>query len=100
LWYSLASCDRFVNRPNPHDSGISPHLALRRTATSRVRIKSYDFLDPASVSALLLLASAAAQQPPLIDRELFFGDPEISGAQISPDGNQAQNQFSGHMAPQ
>ncbi|MDP8980885.1 MAG: prolyl oligopeptidase family serine peptidase [Acidobacteriota bacterium] len=27
-----------------------------------------------------------AQQPPLLDRELFFGDPEISGAQISPDG--------------
>jgi dipeptidyl aminopeptidase/acylaminoacyl peptidase len=25
-------------------------------------------------------------QPPVIDRELFFGDPEISGAQISPDG--------------
>ena len=25
-------------------------------------------------------------QPPIIDRELFFGDPEISGAQISPDG--------------
>lgn len=24
--------------------------------------------------------------PPLIDRELLFGDPEISGAQISPDG--------------
>jgi dipeptidyl aminopeptidase/acylaminoacyl peptidase len=24
--------------------------------------------------------------PPLIDRELFFGDPEISGAQLSPDG--------------
>ena len=24
--------------------------------------------------------------PPIIDRELFFGDPEISGAQISPDG--------------
>jgi dipeptidyl aminopeptidase/acylaminoacyl peptidase len=34
-----------------------------------------------------LLASALiAQQPPVIDRELFFGDPEISGAQISPDG--------------
>ena len=31
--------------------------------------------------------SASGQtQPPLIDRELFFGDPEISGAQISPDG--------------
>jgi dipeptidyl aminopeptidase/acylaminoacyl peptidase len=24
--------------------------------------------------------------PPIIDRELFFGDPDISGAQISPDG--------------
>jgi dipeptidyl aminopeptidase/acylaminoacyl peptidase len=24
--------------------------------------------------------------PPIIDRELFFGDPEIAGAQISPDG--------------
>jgi hypothetical protein len=28
----------------------------------------------------------AAQQPPIIDRELFFGNPEISGAQLSPDG--------------
>jgi dipeptidyl aminopeptidase/acylaminoacyl peptidase len=27
-----------------------------------------------------------AQQPPLIDRELFFGNPEYAGAQISPDG--------------
>lgn len=26
------------------------------------------------------------QLPPLLDRELFFGDPEISGAQLSPDG--------------
>src|SRR5258705_8999695 len=33
-----------------------------------------------------LTAQAWAQQPPLIDRELFFGDPEIAGAQISPDG--------------
>ncbi|HUE80486.1 MAG TPA: S9 family peptidase [Pyrinomonadaceae bacterium] len=36
------------------------------------------------------LGSLQAQEagpPPLIDRELFFGDPEISGAQISPDGN-------------
>jgi dipeptidyl aminopeptidase/acylaminoacyl peptidase len=26
------------------------------------------------------------QLPPVIDRELFFGDPEISGAQLSPNG--------------
>src|SRR5579871_5180729 len=38
------------------------------------------------IISLLLLAPAFAQQAPLIDRELFFGDPEISGAQISPDG--------------
>jgi hypothetical protein len=25
-------------------------------------------------------------QPPIIDRELVFADPEISGAHISPDG--------------
>ena len=40
-------------------------------------------------SILLIVALAApvwAQSPPLIDRELFFGDPEIAGAQISPDG--------------
>jgi dipeptidyl aminopeptidase/acylaminoacyl peptidase len=40
--------------------------------------------------ALLALAalslSLSAELPPLIDRELFFGDPEITGAQISPDG--------------
>ena len=47
-------------------------------------------------AGLLLFASLAVTavsisaqpkgQPPIIDRELFFGDPEISGAQISPDG--------------
>lgn len=34
----------------------------------------------------LMLGSLYSQQPPIIDRELFFGDPEISGAQLSPDG--------------
>ncbi len=41
------------------------------------------------LSVLLIVTLAApvwAQSPPLIDRELFFGDPEIAGAQISPDG--------------
>jgi dipeptidyl aminopeptidase/acylaminoacyl peptidase len=39
-----------------------------------------------SLTGILFLAPAAAQQPLLIDRELFFGDPEIAAAQISPDG--------------
>jgi len=41
------------------------------------------------LTVLMILALAAPvcpQSPPLIDRELFFGDPEIAGAQISPDG--------------
>ncbi|MCC2547786.1 S9 family peptidase [Hymenobacter sp. BT175] len=39
------------------------------------------------LAAPLALAQAPkAAQPPLIDRELLFGDPEISGAQLSPDG--------------
>jgi dipeptidyl aminopeptidase/acylaminoacyl peptidase len=31
-------------------------------------------------------AAQTGDAPPLIDRELFFGDPEISAAQLSPDG--------------
>ena len=41
------------------------------------------------VLLLLVLASrlpAVAQLPPLIDRELFFREPDVSGSQISPDG--------------
>ncbi len=32
------------------------------------------------------VAEANAQMPPLIDREVFFDNPEYAGAQISPDG--------------
>lgn len=42
-----------------------------------------------SLAALVLTLSshpAAAQLPQLIDREIFFGNPEYAGAQISPDG--------------
>ena len=38
----------------------------------------------------VLLKSQAQEKhaglPPIIDRDLFFGEPEIAGAQISPDG--------------
>jgi len=40
----------------------------------------------AMLAAPLAARAQPNTQPPLIDRELFFGDPEISGAQISPDG--------------
>lgn len=38
------------------------------------------------IFVLTTYLTISAQQPALIDRELFFGNPEISGAQISPDG--------------
>ena len=41
------------------------------------------------LSAALAFATTAAAQnglPPIIDREIFFGNPEIASAQISPDG--------------
>ena len=39
-----------------------------------------------SASAPLTIAAQTGKPAPLLDRELFFGNPEISGAQISPDG--------------
>jgi dipeptidyl aminopeptidase/acylaminoacyl peptidase len=51
-----------------------------RSSLSRVRFLVLS-------AALVCAASGAfAQQPPLLDRELFFGNPEIAGAQLSPDG--------------
>ena len=65
---------------------------MRSTVSSQPSFRFFKSIAAAFFAALLLAMSpigAAAQpkgQPPLIDRELFFGDPEISGAQISPDG--------------
>ncbi len=40
----------------------------------------------AAASIVNAQPAPAAGQPPIVDRELYFGDPEISGAQLSPDG--------------
>ena len=39
-----------------------------------------------AITMMTLAFSASAQQPPLLDRDLFFGNPQISGGQLSPDG--------------
>lgn len=39
-----------------------------------------------SLAIFLCVSGTVAQLPPLIDREIFFGNPEYAGAQISPDG--------------
>lgn len=41
------------------------------------------------IAMVVMSGAASAQssgQPPIIDRALFFGDPEISGSRLSPDG--------------
>jgi dipeptidyl aminopeptidase/acylaminoacyl peptidase len=47
--------------------------------------KTYSLLAIAVLTAAMGVVSFA-QMPPLIDREVFFGNPEYAGAQISPDG--------------
>ena len=39
-----------------------------------------------SLSLMFAASSLLAQEAPLIDREIFFGNPEIAGGQLSPDG--------------
>jgi len=54
-------------------AALLPIVALAQTAAAPARTA------PAK-------ASPSAGLPPLLDRELFFGNPEIAAAQISPDG--------------
>ncbi|HUR99007.1 MAG TPA: S9 family peptidase [Pyrinomonadaceae bacterium] len=49
-------------------------------------MKNLKLTLPVLFAIFLLSIAALAQQPPLIDREIFFGNPEYAGAQISPDG--------------
>ena len=40
-----------------------------------------------SIALLFSLCAISNSQTPIIDRELFFGNPEIAAGQLSPDGN-------------
>ena len=60
-------------------------IPTRPTLISRLTFTLILLAGAMLVGPLAALAQTTTQ-PPLIDRELFFGDPEISGAQMSPDG--------------
>jgi dipeptidyl aminopeptidase/acylaminoacyl peptidase len=53
---------------------------------SGVAALALPLLASMSISAQTASGTVPAGLPPLIDRELFFGNPEITGAQLSPDG--------------
>jgi dipeptidyl aminopeptidase/acylaminoacyl peptidase len=65
---------------------------MKFTTLSHVRSRFLLIVVAISSATFTMVLSAVranaqpSSQPPLIDREEFFGDPEISGAQISPDG--------------
>ena len=63
---------------------------MKLTNLSRSRVTSLLFAGLCAVLTIAVAPTGSRAQtgnlPPVIDRELFFGDPEIAGAQISPDG--------------
>src|SRR5467141_1427306 len=64
---------------------------MRSEFSTRFPFRLTPFVGAAFFLALTLVSApvqtlAQTGSTPIIDRELFFGDPEISGAQISPDG--------------
>ena len=71
-------------------------FAYHATITSSERHMRFSVINRTAIlrslaTAIVFTAPIAAvaqngKQPPIIERELFFGNPEISGAQISPDG--------------
>lgn len=50
-------------------------------------IPMYRLLHLTLILLITVPMSVAQDPPPLLDRELFFGNPEYSGAQLSPDGS-------------
>src|SRR5512143_2231699 len=63
----------------------APRPFLRRLSLTVTLALSAAILAPSAPAAPKAPAAKAAV-PPLLDRELFFGNPEIAGAQLSPDG--------------
>ena len=51
-----------------------------------------------SILFVLVSGTLLAQLPPIIDREIFFGDPEISGAQLAQGYAGAQSRLSVYAA--
>ncbi|MGH8470981.1 MAG: hypothetical protein ACREVJ_00625, partial [Gammaproteobacteria bacterium] len=65
--------------------------SVRQSVSENARLCSALLLAAVCMPiTIIILAMPVGGQsmipPPIIDRELFFGDPEIVGAPISPDG--------------
>jgi dipeptidyl aminopeptidase/acylaminoacyl peptidase len=67
-------------------SGTLNRLEFGMSKRLRTLLLAVVWLVSSVPAAHAQAASALKSVPPIIDREEFFGDPEISGTQISPDG--------------
>jgi dipeptidyl aminopeptidase/acylaminoacyl peptidase len=71
---------------------LSPHFVICTPSTFQERELLVMKKASCGFLCILLLASVASAQekpaglPPLIDRDLIFGNPEIAAAELSPDG--------------
>jgi len=86
----MLTCDPVATGPDR--TGLARGLTVDRDRRSRHNLIHGDnpHMRFSGLRLLLPLCALAlaglAQQPPVLDRELFFGDPEITTARISPDG--------------
>lgn len=63
-----------------------PHLLRRAALAALIGLPLCSQAQDNDVTLAAAPAGAQGQLPPLIDRELFFGNPELAGAQVSRDG--------------
>ncbi|HHN74069.1 MAG TPA: S9 family peptidase [Acidobacteria bacterium] len=69
-----------------HARSLRSAFALLLLTLVAVALPALAAADEAAPATPTIDSSWLEQLPPLIDREILFGDPEISGAQISPNG--------------
>ena len=71
--------------PTPYS--LTPYSVLNpnKPNMKTIRMILFSLLLPLAVNQVMAQPDPS-QLPPLLDRELFFDNPEISGSQLSPDG--------------
>src|SRR5215468_6299820 len=65
---------------------LPPLAAYPLFSVMRYPMKKLLVLSVLGTLGLGLAPASRADLPPIVDRQLFFGDPQVSASQLSPDG--------------
>ena len=84
VWQSMQTCLRIENPESMRE--VFMKTFFTSLATIMVAGSSFLHLAHAQVVESKVNETQTASDTPLIDRELFFGNPQIAGGQLSPDG--------------